>query len=390
LSQERFDLPFQVDQVLFQALHHHSQQRFPDVLSFANTFQQALDRSHSPGLFSTLPSQQILPVRPSNVLPNHIDLSSSGKPLSPPIGIEVLSSLPGHTSLPRYLQWDSRGGYLASVGTGQRLHIWSVNKQIGVPVSVLTHKGNVSACCWSPESIFLAAATHDGTIHLWENCTSPFSSPRLKTVWWGHDGKIPALAWSPDGTMIISGGSDRLLRVWDINGNALASLSMHGRGGVTVVAWSFDGRILASGGADHRIILWDILKKKPLHICEAHQDRIQQLAWSPDGLLLASASGKKDTRICFWNAQTGHCLAAWRGHTGDIVGLCWSPDASWIATAATDNTLCLWDARTTPGQQIGHFSLEEGLSVMAGGPASHLIAMGRINMTIQILRLTKN
>ena len=67
-----------------------------------------------------------------------------------------------------------------------------------------------SAVAYSPDGRRFAAASRDGTIHVWDVTTEQ----ELRQLP-GHTDAVAALAWSPDGLILASASYDSTVRLWD-------------------------------------------------------------------------------------------------------------------------------------------------------------------------------
>src|SRR5437016_3592039 len=80
----------------------------------------------------------------------------------------------------------------------------------------------------------------------------------------------------------------------------------------------------------------------------SHTDLVLALAWSPDSQRIASA-GSDDT-VQIWDARTGQHFLTYHGHTNTVEAVAWSQDGTRIASASFDDTVQVWHVAT--GQRI--------------------------------------
>jgi WD40 repeat protein len=95
------------------------------------------------------------------------------------------------------------------------------------------HADMVYSCAWSPGGMWLASASEDGTVRVWD-----VNTWLQVAMLQGHGDGVHCCAWSPDGTQLASSPSDETARVWDINtGREVAILEGHA-GIVYSCVWS--------------------------------------------------------------------------------------------------------------------------------------------------------
>jgi RNA polymerase sigma factor (sigma-70 family) len=239
------------------------------------------------------------------------------------------------------------------------------------------HGGAVSAVAFSPDGRFLASASHDETVKLWETATG-----RLKTTLKGHSDRVFSVAFSPDGKTLASASADRTVRFWDVQtGKELRVLAGH-TGWVWSVVFSPDGKTLASasgntGEQPAEARLWDVATGKEIARLRAHTGYIYAVAFSPDGKTLATSGNDKAIKL--WDLGGGQGIrerATFQGHKGLPGALAFSPDGKVLASAGTsDESVRLWDVATGRSlASLEHPKINPGS--VAFSPDGRLLAVG--------------
>ncbi|HIN96011.1 MAG TPA: WD40 repeat domain-containing protein, partial [Planctomycetes bacterium] len=89
--------------------------------------------------------------------------------------------------------------------------------------------------------------------------------------------------------------------------------------------------------------------------------------FSPDGAYVASAAA--DQTVKLWDSFTGKLIRTFQGHTGSVNSLVFLNDGKQLVSGSSDNTLRTWDVATGTNQQTfteNGFQLRQ-VAVTAGG-----------------------
>jgi eukaryotic-like serine/threonine-protein kinase len=227
---------------------------------------------------------------------------------------------------------------------------------------------------------------------------SSYPCMRLHRECSGHTAPVRSVAISPDDRLAASGSLDATVRLWGVpSGQLLAVLKGH-TSGVTQVAFQPRAQMLASCSQDGSLRFWQLApllaktearaEAVPTGAAESvpkltatrvmdmvHVGGATSIAFSPDGALLGVACGDGKIRLFRTAEEKAPQLvqhAVLPGSGKPVTCLAYSPNGKWLASAATDLAIRIWDADT--GIPVAVWPIGSPVMSLAWSPSSDNLA----------------
>ncbi|XP_076280125.1 histone cell cycle regulator-like protein isoform X2 [Lasioglossum baleicum] len=287
---------------------------------------------------------------------------------------KMLCQLDNHLACVNCVRW-SNNGLLASGGVDKLIMIWRLSGGVGGSsmfggkssvetwrciATLRSHEADVLDLAWAPHSPWLASASVDNSVIVWD--ASKF--PAIVAVLKGHKGFVKGITWDPVGKYLASQSDDKTLRVWrttDWTEAALISEPFDECGGTTHVlrlSWSPDGQYLVSahamngGGPTAQIIErdgWtqdkDFVGHRKAVTCVRFNGNIlqkKQPGSSKPQQYCCVAIGSRDRSLSVWLTSLKRPLVVIHElFTHSVLDASWSPCGLRLAACSWDGSVVL-------------------------------------------------
>ena len=198
---------------------------------------------------------------------------------------------------PGPLAFSPDGEILAAASLDGHVRLWNVKERRVEGRTLVSPVAELAALSISPSKSKLAVGANGGQVAVLN-----LLSGAVDRTCSGHWSRVSSLSFSPDDRWLASASWDRSIRLWDMRTRRDEGYSLDGHNlWVSSVLFSPDSRTIFSASGDRTIRIWDVGTRQMRFTLRDHEAPLHGLDLSSDGNLLVA--GGHDGQVRFWKAS---------------------------------------------------------------------------------------
>ena len=152
-------------------------------------------------------------------------------------------------------------------------------------VHVVGHESSVVDASVSPDGIYFATASENGSARVWNLSTGRPSSPLLV-----HDSRINQVLFSPNSSFLASSSIDGKVKIWKLGSFTLPATELEHEAEVISMSFSPSGKHIVTGTKNGKAIIWDVSTgQQELQLIDRSAE-VYCAKYSPNGEHIATIS----------------------------------------------------------------------------------------------------
>ena len=274
---------------------------------------------------------------------------------------KVVHELHGHKESVSSIAFNHDGTLLATGALDGGIRVWNVES--GELVQALEGpEEDINWISWHPKGNVILAGAADMLVWMWMATTGD-----CMQVFSGHSDGVTCGTFTPDGKSVVTASSDGTARVWNpksgkcrhVFGQTDNKAEWHDRdaGGILCVSVSDDSATILTGGEDGTARMASIVKKKERYVGTLKHRREGSLnGHVVEAVGFSSDSASSSSLSLVFTAGSAGLLVVWDRntrepryevrHTNGVIQAGFSRFAPLLWTCSSDESACLWDARS--------------------------------------------
>jgi WD40 repeat protein len=262
------------------------------------------------------------------------------------------------------VSFSPKGEMVASMGMDGTIKLWNIDTSSSL-MTLTGHTDRVNSISFSPDGKMLASASTDNTVKLWS-----LHRNQEKILGQGDEVsqgfKVNRVNFSPDNHKIITVDAFGSIKLWRRDGSPSKILDEGGGGEIRAVAFSHDSRRVVTGDINGNINLWDTeesISVRP-RLIGNHGKPINDVSFDPNEKSIASAGD--DNTIKIWDIKSTlpkTVKVPAEGFNVGVNSISFSPNGEFLASGNKNGTIQLWDINSSKLKTFKDHHTDQVMSV---------------------------
>ena len=273
------------------------------------------------------------------------------------------------------------GQWLATASRDGGVQLWDFNKAAFKPLPGL--QGEVNSVDFRSDGKMLATTSEEKVVTLW-NLEGPTRIKQFTLP----EGVVYDAAFSADGETLATGSTAHDVRLWDLTDILTEGFTIHEQGTITAVDFNRSGTSVAVALRNGSVRRWDLQGNWRHDLNSESREPIVDVSFSPDEQMIATAFGNGVIRL--WALKSERPRVEFEVRKMGKQSLAFSSDGQKIAAILDDTIVGIW---TLQGQQLNEFELkayQNDITRVSFSPNQDILAVASRDGTVSLWDMQGN